>query len=171
MSKEQVMDYVMTTPSNPNRAVLSGMLDEISGTQLPPPTESDNGKVLGVDGGEYKLVEQSGGGTVERLTFSEGFYGNPNGVKNGRVVTLDIVFGKQGSISGNEKIVDLPSGYTPLASTEKFIAYPVGDSASNPITLQVVWNYGSSYVATTSDVSTTQMNTPYVAVVSYLTRE
>lgn len=62
MSKEQVMDYVMTTPSNPNRAVLSGMLDAISGTQLPSPTESDNGKVLGVDGGEYKLVEQSGGG-------------------------------------------------------------------------------------------------------------
>lgn len=30
MSKEDVMDYVMTTPSNPNRAVLSGMLDSIA---------------------------------------------------------------------------------------------------------------------------------------------
>ena len=29
MSKEQVMDYVMTTPSNPNKAVLEGMLDSI----------------------------------------------------------------------------------------------------------------------------------------------
>ena len=30
MSKEQVMDYVMTTPGNPNKAVLSGMLDSIA---------------------------------------------------------------------------------------------------------------------------------------------
>ena len=30
MSKEDVIDYVMTTPSNPNRAVLSGMLDSIA---------------------------------------------------------------------------------------------------------------------------------------------
>ena len=61
MSKEQVMDYVMNSPANTNPNVLSGMLDGISGTQLPSPTESDNGKVLGVDNGEYKLVEQSGG--------------------------------------------------------------------------------------------------------------
>jgi hypothetical protein len=30
MSKEQVIDYVMTTPGNPNRAVLSGMLDDLA---------------------------------------------------------------------------------------------------------------------------------------------
>lgn len=30
MSKEDVIDYVMTTPGNPNRAVLSGMLDSIA---------------------------------------------------------------------------------------------------------------------------------------------
>ena len=30
MSKEDVINYVMTTPSNPNRAVLSGMLDSIA---------------------------------------------------------------------------------------------------------------------------------------------
>ena len=29
MSKEDVINYVMTTPNNPNRAVLEGMLDEI----------------------------------------------------------------------------------------------------------------------------------------------
>ena len=73
MSKEDVINYVMTTPNNPNRAVLEGMLDEISGTQLPSPTESDNGKVLGVDNGEYKLVEQSGSGgsAVYELTVEE----------------------------------------------------------------------------------------------------
>ena len=75
MSKEDVMDYVMTTPSNPNRAVLEGMLDEISGTQLPSPTVSDNGKVLGVDNGEYKLVEQSSRGKfVITATESEGHF-------------------------------------------------------------------------------------------------
>ena len=30
MGKENVIDYVMTTPGNPNRAVLSGMLDSIA---------------------------------------------------------------------------------------------------------------------------------------------
>jgi len=59
MSKEQVMDYVMNSPANTNPNVLSGMLDGISGTQLPSPTKSDNGKVLGVSNGEYKLVEKS----------------------------------------------------------------------------------------------------------------
>lgn len=61
MNKNTILDYVTETPGNTNKAVLSGMLDKISGTKLPSPTPSDNGKVLGVDGGEYKLVEQSGG--------------------------------------------------------------------------------------------------------------
>lgn len=30
MSKEEIIDYVMTTPSNPNKAVLEGMLDSIA---------------------------------------------------------------------------------------------------------------------------------------------
>ena len=30
MSKEDIINYVMTTPNNPNRAVLSGMLDSIA---------------------------------------------------------------------------------------------------------------------------------------------
>ena len=30
MTKQDVMDYVMTTPGNPNKAVLSGMLDSIA---------------------------------------------------------------------------------------------------------------------------------------------
>ena len=34
------------------------------GTELPSVTASDNGKVLGVDGGEYKLVEQNGGNAL-----------------------------------------------------------------------------------------------------------
>ena len=40
------------------------------GTELPSVTASDNGKVLGVDGGEYKLVEQSGGGTPSIKTVT-----------------------------------------------------------------------------------------------------
>lgn len=32
MTKENVINYVMTTPNNPNRAVLEGMLEEVSGT-------------------------------------------------------------------------------------------------------------------------------------------
>lgn len=38
---------------------------------LPSPTTSDNGKVLGVDGGEYKLVEQSGGAEVEFIKIMD----------------------------------------------------------------------------------------------------
>lgn len=34
---------------------------------LPEATASDNGKVLGVDNGEYALVEQSGGEEVQRI--------------------------------------------------------------------------------------------------------
>lgn len=34
MSKEDVINYVMTTPNNPNRAVLSGMLDGIDGLKI-----------------------------------------------------------------------------------------------------------------------------------------
>ena len=30
MSKEQIIDYVMTTPGNSNKAVLSGMLDSVA---------------------------------------------------------------------------------------------------------------------------------------------
>lgn len=102
MSKEQVMDYVMTTPSNPNRAVLSGMLDEISGTQLPSPTPSDNGKVLGVDGGEYKLVEQSGGAEVELLanTTSEESFVDGNTLHASGIVTSGISVGTDGAAPG-----------------------------------------------------------------------
>jgi len=47
------------------------------GTELPSVTASDNGKVLGVDGGEYKLVEQSGGDSdVFVVTFTGSLSGN-----------------------------------------------------------------------------------------------
>lgn len=34
MSKEDVINYVMTTPSNPNRAVLEGMLEGMNGIEM-----------------------------------------------------------------------------------------------------------------------------------------
>ena len=85
MSKEQVMDYVMNSPANTNPNVLSGMLDEISGTQLPAPTESDNGKVLGVDGGEYKLVD---GDSIRLRKINLSGGGNAFVKKDGDWVTI-----------------------------------------------------------------------------------
>lgn len=105
MSKEQVMDYVMNTPANTNPNVLSGMLDGISGTQLPFPTESDNGKVLGVDGGEYKLVKQSGG-TVEAIKIFSGTvnFGADTNFSGGGGLFLD---GKTfGELIGDKKVVN-----------------------------------------------------------------
>ena len=101
----------MTTPSNPNRAVLSGMLDEISGTQLPSPTVSDNGKVLGVDGGEYKLVEQSGGGEVEYLsnTSSVVSFIDGNTLHASEIITSNISVGTDGTAP----VYHIPSNVIP----------------------------------------------------------
>lgn len=57
---------------------------------LPSPTTSDNGKVLGVDGGEYKLVEQSGGAEIVSLGK---YYGN--------AVTGSNAFSGGGAYNGN----------------------------------------------------------------------
>ena len=59
----------MTTPGNPNRAVLSGMLDDIKGVNIPTPTVEDANKVLSVgNDGKYVLEEKgyncSGGMTT-----------------------------------------------------------------------------------------------------------
>lgn len=60
MSKEQVIDYVMTTPGNPNKAVLEGILEDMGGVNVPTPTIEDAGKVLGVgNDGNYVLEEAS----------------------------------------------------------------------------------------------------------------
>lgn len=53
MGKEDVIDYVMTTPGNPNRAVLSGMLDSIA--------ESGGGTV---EVSKIKLGTANGGGST-----------------------------------------------------------------------------------------------------------
>ena len=65
MGKKQVIDYVMNSPANTNKAVLEGMLDGMGGADVPAPTAEDTGKVLGVnESGSYALVEQSGGGDL-----------------------------------------------------------------------------------------------------------
>ena len=66
MSKEDVINYVMTTPNNPNRAVLEGMLDGMA---------QGGGTVevikLGtIQGGSYEHVASGGGalnGTFEEV--------------------------------------------------------------------------------------------------------
>ena len=62
MSKEQVIDYVMNSPANTNKAVLEGMLDGMGGANVPTPTVEDAGKVLGVnESGNYALTDASSG--------------------------------------------------------------------------------------------------------------
>lgn len=76
MGKEQIIDYVMNSPANTNKAVLEGMLDGMGGADMPAPTTEDAGKVLGVnESGSYALVEQSGGncGYECTETFTEVF--------------------------------------------------------------------------------------------------
>lgn len=53
MGKEEVIEYVMTTPGNPNRAVLSGMLDSIA--------ESGGGTV---EVSKIKIATAEGGGST-----------------------------------------------------------------------------------------------------------
>ena len=106
MSKEQVMDYVMNSPANTNPNVLSGMLDGISGTQLPSPTESDNGKVLGVDGGEYKLVEQSGGAEVSKIELVT-VGGSSTTIANGSELASLYRFSGGGDIPNGKTVADI----------------------------------------------------------------
>ncbi len=61
MTKQDIIDYVVTTPHNSNKAVLSTMLDDI-GEKLPAVTTEDNGKVLTVVNGTWNKAEASGGG-------------------------------------------------------------------------------------------------------------
>ena len=158
MSKEQVMDYVMNSPANTNPNVLSGMLDGISGTQLPSPTESDNGKVLGVDGGEYKLVEQSGGAEVEYQKLTHNFIqGDIIGIKIGRLVILKFIRVKanndtaSGGLIGSKRIT-VPSGWMPAEG------YTTAEGASK--------NGQLCITQVAADAVTTSYLTPHFAFVS-----
>ena len=72
MTKQEIIDYVMTTPSNPNKAVLEGMLEDTSGTNVPTPTVEDAGKVLGVgDNGKYVLEKKGFTCTEEVAMLTE----------------------------------------------------------------------------------------------------
>ena len=71
MSKEQVIDYVMNSPANTNKAVLEGMLDEMGGADVPTPTVEDAGKLLGVgNDGKYVLKQASQGGGADASTIT-----------------------------------------------------------------------------------------------------
>ena len=64
VSRKTAEELFETAFNSDQQQVLNNIIVDIpqptpSGPQVPEPTASDNGKVLGVDGGEYKLVEQS----------------------------------------------------------------------------------------------------------------
>ena len=84
------------------------------GTELPSVTASDNGKVLGVDGGEYKLVEQSGGDGFVEYSYSGG--GKYYLRKSGNIV--EVIF--DGVHPNSNKYSDIklpfPSGFAPSSS-------------------------------------------------------
>ena len=53
MGKEEIFNYVMETPDNTNPNILRSLLDDDSGSDLPPVTSSDNGKVATVVDGAW----------------------------------------------------------------------------------------------------------------------
>ena len=74
MGKKQVIDYVMNSPANTNKAVLEGMLDGMGGADVPTPTVEDAGKVLGVnENGKYSFnnVDCGFACTFEGTTLTE----------------------------------------------------------------------------------------------------
>ena len=105
MGKEQVIDYVMNSPANTNKAVLEGMLDGVGGADVPTPTVEDAGKVLGVNGsGSYTLTEAGGGGSepliingtfdsdTEDYTYGDTTFGEVRqAFESGRPVIIRIV--------------------------------------------------------------------------------
>lgn len=64
----EIINYVMETPGNTNPNILRGILQNSSGSNLPPVTAADDGKLLGVDGGEWKAVDAPAG--MEEITYS-----------------------------------------------------------------------------------------------------
>ena len=64
MSKEDVINYVMTTPGNPNKAVLSGMLDSVA--QSGGTVEVSKIKIATANGGWNKV------GSTKNATFGGG---------------------------------------------------------------------------------------------------
>lgn len=73
--------------------------------ELPSVTSADNGKVLGVDDGEYALVEQSGGASLVTLVLTS----SPTDI-----VSNDTIIAP----------VDLPSGGIPLNKIKSVFVMP-----------------------------------------------
>lgn len=77
MGKQEVIDYVMNSPHNTNRGVLSTLLNSIAeGINLPEVTSEDNGKVLTVVEGNWSaamnnLVNGSASGSVRGINTQE----------------------------------------------------------------------------------------------------
>lgn len=62
MNGEDIINYVMETPANSNRAILGSMISQIEGDKLPVVDSEDNGKILTVVEGEWAAAQAGGGG-------------------------------------------------------------------------------------------------------------
>ena len=56
MTKQEIIDYIMTTPSNPNKAVLEGMLDSLSDEE----GGSGSSRILLYENGALDISRQTG---------------------------------------------------------------------------------------------------------------
>lgn len=70
-TKEEVIDYVMTTPSNPNKAVLSGMLDSIANAG---------------DGSNPMIVHDTWNSDIEQGTLDKTYGEIRNAFESGQLV-------------------------------------------------------------------------------------
>ena len=82
MGKQEVIDYVMTTPSNPNRAVLEGMLDSIA--------EAGNGTLLiSIADINYE---------TKTITYDKTWQQVNDALKRGAYVTLQLIDTPEGVV-------------------------------------------------------------------------
>ena len=121
MSKEDVINYVMTTPGNPNRAVLEGMLDSISdgGIEIITLFDDDIIATNYSPGTQYGPAYSNGFGNFSNSAAEDGLikitYENKNGFG---------VYTKSSNEAGFELTVNINGMESPLSG------FTLGDYSS-----------------------------------------